>query len=252
MRVEQLAAAADTSVDTIRYYQARGLLPAPTRKGRVAWYSQDHLDRLTRIRDLAGRGLTLATIGRLVRGELDAADEALAAAMSEAGGVPGASTSPSAAFGIDELARRSGIPTALLLAVAREGLLVARNGQYTDADVDAATAGLKLVEVGLPIPEVLELARRHDRAMREIAEDAVALFDTHVRRPLRQSDLAPDEAAERLVAAFQTLLPATTTIVTHHFQRMLLAVALEHMERVGDGPELAAVRDEQIRRERGA
>jgi DNA-binding transcriptional MerR regulator len=42
MRVEQLAAAADTSVDTIRYYQARGLLPAPTRKGRVAWYSQDH------------------------------------------------------------------------------------------------------------------------------------------------------------------------------------------------------------------
>jgi hypothetical protein len=88
--------------------------------------------------------------------------------------------------------------------------------------------------------------------MREIAEDAVALFDTHVRRPLRQSDLAPDEAAERLVAAFQTLLPATTTIVTHHFQRMLLAVALEHMERVGDGPELAAVRDEQTRRERGA
>ncbi len=136
--------------------------------------------------------------------------------------------------------------------MAREGLLVARNGQYTDADVEAATAGLKLVEVGLPIPEVLELARRHDRAMREIAEEAVALFDTHVRRPLRQSDLAPDEAAERLVAAFQTLLPATTTIVTHHFQRMLLAVALEHMERGGDGPELAAVRDEQIRRERGA
>ena len=34
-RVEALAAAAGISVDTLRFYQARGLLPSPRRVGRV-------------------------------------------------------------------------------------------------------------------------------------------------------------------------------------------------------------------------
>ena len=38
LRVEDLARAADVSVDTIRFYQKRRLLPPPTRKGRIAWY----------------------------------------------------------------------------------------------------------------------------------------------------------------------------------------------------------------------
>ena len=37
-RVEQLASACDVSVDTVRYYQSRGLLPPPEKEGRVAWY----------------------------------------------------------------------------------------------------------------------------------------------------------------------------------------------------------------------
>jgi DNA-binding transcriptional MerR regulator len=274
MRVEQLAGAAGVSVDTVRYYQARGLLPAPRREGRVAWYGPDHLSRLTRIRDLAGRGLTLATIGRLLRGELDSADEALAAAVSEAEvAAPSVTLSEpdgtGGLFGIEELARRTGIPLALLQAVSREGLLVARTHdgeeRFTEADVEAAAAGLVLLEAGLPLPEVMDLARRHHGAMREVAERAVTLFDEHVRKPLRGAGAerpearAPEagaragaDAAERLVAAFQTLLPATMTIVSHHFQRTLLAVALEHIERVGDGPELAAVRHESLRLEQGA
>ena len=68
MRVEQLAARADVTVDTIRYYQSKGLLDPPRREGRVAWYGQRHLERLSRIRSLQGRGFTLATIARLVSG----------------------------------------------------------------------------------------------------------------------------------------------------------------------------------------
>ena len=45
-RVEELAAKAGLSVDTVRYYQARGLLPPPTRSGRVGWYHQEHLERV--------------------------------------------------------------------------------------------------------------------------------------------------------------------------------------------------------------
>ena len=235
--MEQLAAAADVSVDTVRFYQSKGLLPPPDRRGRVAWYGDDHLDRLARIRALQARGLTLATIRRLLSGELDAADEALVTALA----APGASDSDEL-ITAEELSERSGIPVALLEAVAREGLLVPQRGGYTSADVDVARAGLRLLEQGLPLPELLELARAHHRAVRAVAEQAVELFDRHVRQPLRASGLPDDEAAARLVDAFRALLPATATVVTHHFTRTLLAVATEHIEQVGGEAELAAVR----------
>lgn len=233
-RVEELAAKADTSVDTIRYYQARNLLPPPRHAGRVAWYSDEHVERLARIRRLQARGFALAVIRRLLDGELDHADEALIAAVPAAEG-------GEAWLSLDELADRSGIPLPVLEAVIREGLLIPHqvNGadRYSEADVAAAAAGLKLLEHGLPLPELLELARQHTLAMRATAERAVALFDRYIRQHLRSEDLAEDVAAERLVSAFEEILPATLTIVTHHFRRTLLAVAQEHIERVGTAGE---------------
>ena len=243
-RVETLAAKADVSVDTVRFYQSRGLLPPPRREGRVAWYGDEHLERLARIRRLQGRGLTLATIARLLAGELDAADEALVTAVAS-------DDDDAELLTLDELAERTGIPLGLLQAVVKEGLLVPRRAggvdRFTSADVAAGAAGLRLLEAGLPLPEILDLARRHHEAMRQVAERAVELFDLHVRHPLRDSGLPDDEAAARLVDAFTTLLPATTELVTHHFQRTLLNVAQEHIERVGGDAELAAVRREAAR-----
>lgn len=245
-RVEQLAAKADVSVDTVRFYQSRGLLPPPRRQGRVAFYGDEHVERLARVRRLQARGLTLATIQRLLAGELDAADEALVTAVSST-----SATADGETFSLEELAERSRIPLGLLQAVLREGLLVPRKlgGRevFTTADVDAAAAGLRLLESGLPLPEILDLARQHDRAMRAVAERAVELFDTHIRHPLRESGLADEDAAARLVDAFLTLLPATTELVTHHFRRTLLAVAQEHIERVGGDAERAAVEREAAR-----
>ncbi|HEX6400793.1 MAG TPA: MerR family transcriptional regulator, partial [Actinomycetota bacterium] len=83
-RVEQLAAACDVSVDTVRYYQAKGLLPQPEREGRVAWYRHDHLERIRSIRALKRQGLTLAAIRRVLEGDLDLADAGLAAAVAAA------------------------------------------------------------------------------------------------------------------------------------------------------------------------
>ena len=224
-RVEQLAARAEVSVDTVRFYQARGLLDPPRRTGRIALYDDGHLARLDRIRELQAKGFTLATIGRLVRGELDAADEALI----EAAGGEGDGEAAEEFFDLDELAARSGIPVALLQAIEREGLLVGRRHQggpaYTPGDVAVARAGLRLLELGLPLPEVLELARDHHARVRQTAERAVALFDAHVRQPLRSAGLDEDAAAARLVEAFDALLPATVDLVSHHFRRTLLAVA---------------------------
>lgn len=248
LRVEQLAARAGVTVDTVRYYQSRGLLPAPRREGRVALYGRDHLTRLERIKDLQAKGFSLAAIRRLLDGELDAADEALVGAVAAGMGEGGDETF----LTLEEVAARSGIPVPLLKAIEREGLLVARvqdgEPRWTEADVEVAKGGLQLLEHGLPLPEVLALARRHHEAMRSVAEEAVALFDAHVRQPLRSAGLPDDEAAARLVDAFQSLLPATSRLVAHHFRRVLLAVAQEHIEHVGDDAERSAVAAHAARR----
>jgi DNA-binding transcriptional MerR regulator len=248
-RVEDLATRADVSVDTVRFYQKRRLLPPPEREGRVAWYGPEHLERLARIRDLQAQGLTLALIARLLTGEIDATDVPLAAAVAAA---DNDADSAEEFLTLAELAMRSGVPLPLLEAVAREGLLLPRvldgREHYTDADVGIVRQGLSLLERGLPLPELLALAREHTAGTRDVAERAVALFDEYVREPLRASDLPDDEKAEQLVAAFRVLLPTITSLVAHHFRRVLLAVAQEHLERVGHDTELAAVSAEAGRR----
>jgi len=252
LRVEELARRADVSVDTIRFYQKRQLLPPPQRRGRIAWYGPEHAERLARIKDLQGRGFSLAVIRRIVTGQLDRADEPLAAAVIGADDDSGGETDAEEFLTLDELAARSGVPEALIESIVREGLLVPRrhegDARFTSADVDILGAGLRLLETGLPMPELLTLARRHHDATRETAEGAVAMFDTYVREPLRDADLTDDERAERLVEAFRVLLPSVTALVAHHFRRVLLEVAQEHLESVGEPAELDAANAEASRR----
>ena len=281
MRVEQLSVRSGVPVDTIRYYQSKGLLAPPRREGRVAWYDEGHLDRLARIRTLQQRGFTLATIVRLVDGELDAADEALIGELSglnHPGGGPGGgediptdggpgdgdgqtpvpSRPEDRLFTIAELAVETGVPLALLKAVEAEGLLIPRRvlGRdcYTTEDVGASRAGLLLLEWGIPLSALLEVARHHHEATEVVAREAVALFSTHVRGQLRQgvqagpggTAPAPEAAPEidRLLRAYEELLPAVTTLVEHHFTRALVKAALDHVEQVASDEERRAIWDQ--------
>ena len=235
-RVDELAGRAGVSVDTIRFYQARGLLDPPERQGRVAHYSEEHAERLRRIRELKEKGLTLATIKLVLAGDLDPPDQALVAAVS--GRVPGEETAERGqTYTLEEFAERVGVPPALLLAVEREGLFAPTNAGdgpgYTEADLAAARAGMSMLEAGMPVGELLALARDYDKTARQTAERAVELFDRYVREPILAAASSDAEAAERLVGAFQRLLPATTALVGHHFQRVLLAAARTRIAQLG-------------------
>jgi DNA-binding transcriptional MerR regulator len=229
-RVERLAAACDVSVDTVRYYQSLGLLPLPAREGRVAWYGEDHVERIRRIRDLQRKGLTLAAIGRVVRGELGAADADLAAAVAEARGDGG----DGVPLTLEEFSSRSGVPTSLIQAVEREGIRIGRDVggevRYTPGDIELVRTALRLLEFGLPLGDLLGLARDADAAMRTLADRAVELFDEHVRRPIRDTAADTEAASEQTVEAFHQLLPAVTALVSHHFRRVLLEAAEERIE----------------------
>jgi DNA-binding transcriptional MerR regulator len=263
-RVDELAAASGVSVDTIRFYQARGLLDPPERQGRVAVYSAHHADRLRRIRDLKDKGLSLATIKLVLAGDLDPPDQALVAAVSAPGrgagrdpaegpgaGADADTTGAPRTWTLEEFAEQVGIAPAIVLAVEREGLFAPTNAgdgaPYTDADVAAARAGMKVLETGMPLADLLALAREYDEAARRTAERAVELFDRYVREPIRASAAGDAEAAERLVGAFESVLPATTALVAHHFERVLLGAARRRIAQLGaaepDDGVLSAVTD---------
>lgn len=229
-RVEQVAAACDVSVDTVRYYQSRGLLPPPEREGRVAWYGPGHAERIRDIRSLQRKGLTLAAIKRALDGELGPADADLAAAVASARGeVP-----EEELLTLEEFSSRSGVPASLIQAVEREGIRfgITQDGEtrYTSADIDTVRGALRLLEFGLPLGELLALARAANEAMVTLAERAVELFDEHVRKPIRDTASSDREAAEQLVQAFDTLLPAVTDLVASHFRRVLLRTAEGKLE----------------------
>lgn len=230
--MEQLAATCDLSVDTVRYYQSRGLLPAPEREGRVALYGPEHAERLAEIRSLQGKGLTLAAIRRVVSGELGAADADLAAAVASARGQEPDETGET--LSLDEFSEASGVPASLIQAVEREGIRLGRRidgvDRYTSADIELVRTALRLLEFGLPLADLLSLARDADTAMRGLAERAVDLFDEHVRKPIRDTASDDEGAAEQMVDAFRELLPAVTTLVSHHFRRVLLETAEDHIE----------------------
>ncbi len=73
MTIGKLAAAGGVGVETVRFYQRRGLMAEPDRNGGVRRYDQTDLDRLRFIRSAQAGGFTLAEIAELLA--LDATEE---------------------------------------------------------------------------------------------------------------------------------------------------------------------------------
>ena len=60
------------------------------------------------------------------------------------------------------------------------------------------------------------------------------LVAASVQAPLRAADMPEPNRTERMVNAFRVLLPAVTELAGYHFRRVLLQVAQEHFESVGE------------------
>jgi MerR family mercuric resistance operon transcriptional regulator len=73
LTIGKLAAEGGVGVETIRYYQRRGLLTEPGRESGIRRYGVDDVRRLRFIRSAQAAGFTLEEIGELL--ELDAVDD---------------------------------------------------------------------------------------------------------------------------------------------------------------------------------
>mgnify|MGYP000042299832 CR=1 FL=1 len=73
MTISALAHSAGVNVETVRYYQRRGLLDTPDRGAGVRRYDDGAVQRLGFIRSAQGAGFTLEQIGELL--QLDAGQD---------------------------------------------------------------------------------------------------------------------------------------------------------------------------------
>jgi DNA-binding transcriptional MerR regulator len=229
-RVERLADLAGVRIDTIRFYQGKGLIPAPQRRGRIAIYDDVHLQALRRVRGLLDEGFSLAQIRKLLareepglRARGDGAGDLLTALVEESVGERMLTRA--------ELATEAGVPEALIAAVVSAGLMepvrVGGDERFSDADLEMARAALAILGQGFPLHELLNLAVQHAEHVQEITDRGIDLFDDHVRK-------RPDARSDETTEAFQRLLPHVTRLVALHFQRTLVNRALE---RLGAGGE---------------
>jgi DNA-binding transcriptional MerR regulator len=243
--VEELAETAGVSVDLVRSYQSKGLVPAPEHEGRRAWYDERHLQRLRRIRDLKAQGYSLRMIARSLTEPSGPtpADEGTAALPD----------GPEEPLTVAQLAERTEVPAALIRSLEGSGVLRRRrfgdDRYFTTADVRAVRMLMTLLSSGLPMEEFMEAARVQLDSAQDVADSAVELFWKYGRAPLLDIDLTEKERADRTVASLRVLLHATTTMLVHNFQRMVLNAAHDAIEAEGSEAELETLRRE-IRRRR--
>lgn len=257
-RVAQLAEAAGVGIDTIRFYQSRGLIPSPERRGRFAIYTTEHLERIHRIRSLLDSGFSLAQIRKLLVGSADTpappeADTRATAANrltrsrsdadpeTSAGsdrGLLDALAAESVGGGTvsrQELALETGVPEALIASAVQAGLItpieIQGEDRFPRSDLEMVRSALEILGMGMPLDRLLELAAEHASNVDRLAEQAIDLFDDFVRKPRGEDD----EAVRRV---FERLLPQATQIVALHFQRVVVARALARLRGRGDAKAL--------------
>ena len=172
--VGALAAAAEVSVDTVRYYQHLGLLEPPRRDGRRAVYGPSHLARMGEIRRLAADGFTLNQIRQLAEPPPDsqhenglrrlAADDALARSLTRG-----------------EVADRAGVPESLVALLCDNGLLqpvpVGNEPRFDENAVSMVRAGLAIAAAGVPLENLVSLAGDHAANVTGVVDRAIALFE---------------------------------------------------------------------------
>ncbi|MHB8450206.1 MAG: MerR family transcriptional regulator [Mycobacteriales bacterium] len=200
-RIEELAARAGSSVDTIRFYQREGLLEPPRRQGRTAVYGAAHLRRLVQVRDLQARHLSLAAIRSL----LESSRLQLAETLFAAG---------SGDYTRDQLAEESGVATDLIEELEGVGLLAVPQSlgrvSFDDADLRLLRSVHRLLELGLPRPVVVRLGAIYAGNLARMQEEVLQLF----------TDPGSAHGVEDL-EAFQTLMADQVAAVLEPVQTLL-------------------------------
>lgn len=212
--VEELADAVGVTVRTVRYYQAEGLLPPPTRVGRSARYGPEHVERLALIGGLQERGLRLTAIR-------DVLAESAPGAPADWLGLGDALRRPwtdDRAIVLDEVALRdrlADLPDTTLAGLEAAGIVERRTDSrpvvwfvaspaLLDVALDSARLGID-VAAGARLRKLLQVR------LSELADELVGQFAEDVALQ-RLADAGPAAVAD-LLGAVRPLAQRTVSLL---------------------------------------
>lgn len=220
-RIDALAQRAGITVDTIRYYQREGLLPAAERHGRTNLYGPEHLDRLDRIKELQGRRFSLAAIRALLD---DDREDLLEGIFAGGGG---------RTYTLEELTERAGIDPALVEALRTSGLLrePAEYGRdsYDSDDLDLLRTMAEMHRLGIDAKALVEIGRIYAEGIETTQRRIVDLFTTGGTLVWEPDDLARFQTSS--AAAAPEILPLARRIVDYTHHRTIQRLTLGAIER---------------------
>ena len=243
-RAGELAAEVGISIQLLRSYQSKGLLPPPRHEGRVAWYGPHHRERLLHIRHLKERGFSL----RMIAETLDEGPEAPLTLVEER-----------EVLRLAEVAERSGVPVEVLRALEASGLLRPHHlddgDRYSDADVRFVRNVLTLLGVGLSLEDLMRIARQQLETSDALGRDVMVAWSQLVGTRLRRTrsgaggdghdghEHAAREAdhAARVAASIRALAAIVGQLVAYGVERAVLDAAQAEIEAEGTDAERRAL-----------
>ena len=228
--IDELAAATGVPSRTVRHYQWVGALPPPARKGRIALYREEHLQRLRLIAQLQDRGLHLRAIRDALR---QAARRRLS--LEEWLGIgeqlrqPWSEETP-LVLGEAELRQRLGDrPARFVATLVRAGLLRRQGEQrattYLVPSPGLLDIGLKLHDAGLDIETGAEAAALVRQSLRRAAAKLVRHFAKRGGRGFARSRSAGD--VDEAIAALRSLGAEAVRLVFAQEIERALRTAME-------------------------
>jgi len=174
LTIDELAARIGLPSSTIRMYQTKGVLHAPRRQGRVAYYDASHVERLTLVQRLQQRGFSLPAIAELITAREKGESVAAVLGMGETEGPD--DWVRIKVRDIRHLVPMGDVQPRLLLRAMRLGLVRWKYG-WPHARRWALEAGGRLAGLRVPSDDVMDSFTRLRTATDAIAADFVRLFE---------------------------------------------------------------------------
>ena len=229
--IDELAATTGVPSRTVRHYQWVGALPPPTRKGRIALYREEHLQRLRLIAQLQDRGLHLRAIRDALR---QAAHRRLSLeewlGIGEHLRLPWSEETPLVLSEAELRQRLGDRPAGFVATLVRAGLLRRQGDRLTPTYLVPSPGlldiGLKLHDAGLQIETGAEAGALVRHSMRRAAAKLVKHFAQRSGRGFARSRSAGD-VGEALSALRSLGAEAVRLVFAQEIERAL-RVAMEN------------------------
>lgn len=225
------------TVRNVRAYAARGLLPPPRLVGRTGWYGRQHVARLVLVREMLAEGYSLAMIERTLAHAPPTASS-VTLALHRALLTPWLPSEPEETTAV-ELAVRAGRPEdpALVDELVEMGLVERLDGDRLRVlDPALLTAGLQVVELGVPARALIAAQSRVIELVREIAQTYVGMYMASEGRGLLESG-APEEQLELARATMSRLQPAAAQALLASFRTEMASAVETAVQSVLDAPD---------------